>query len=377
MNVQQFKEAIPILFKCKVTPLITGVHGIGKSQCVKQVVAPIGRVWDFRLGQCSDVGDLTGLLDIANSDDFCKFKIPARIYEIIQYCEDNPDKYGVMFFDEVNRTTKDILQAVFQIVLDHELNGTVFPSNMRCIAAQNPSTDDYTTLDFDDDAFLDRFCQLRFEPTVEDWLDYARNEKVDPTITGFIGEQNEMLESDQQEYELKVKPSRRTWMLVNEIKKNCFSNSMFRELVLGMVGVTTAASYFEYLSKHDKALKAKDILDDFKKVKPIIKSYSTNEESRADIIDNICNQIFAELEEVDQLSVTWEKNLVEFLTIIPKDKGYGFVTKLFDVPSFRNTKTTPEGGLSEGKSKPSIKLLKHFEGWSEEIKKESKVESDE
>lgn len=370
MNVANFKEALPILFKCKITPLITGVHGIGKSQCIKQAVEPIGKSFDFRLGQMSDVGDLVGLLDIMKSDNFSRFKMPERIYNIIKYCEENPDKYGVMFFDEINRTTKDLLQAVFQIVLDHELNGTIFPPNLRCVAAQNPSTDDYSVLDFDDDAFLDRFCQLRFEPTVKDWLDYASSQGVDATITGFIGEQSELLETKQQEFELQVKPSRRSWFLVNDIKKHCHNPAIFQELVLGMVGLSAASSYFEYIKKHDKIVKGIDILNDFPKVKKIVKSYSKKNESRDDIVDHICQQIKREMKQVEQLSTTWETNLVDFILTIPKDKGYDFTHQLFEIESFRKTESAPEGGLTSRGSDSAIKLDNHFKGWKKEIKED-------
>lgn len=372
MDIKKLKEALPVCFGANVTMLLVGPHGIGKSQGVRQAVEGqgIGKVFDFRLGQMADTGDIIGLLDVQSDKEFCEFKIPQRIHEVIQYCENNPKKYGVLFFDEMNRTTKDILQAIFQIVLDHELNGLKFPKNMKAVCAINPATDDYNVLDFDDKAFADRFCHVKFEPSVTDWLEYARSSDVDPSITGFIGEHNNMLKVDHKNFDLPVEPSPRSWFMVDRIKKLSNNHGIFQELLMGIVGNEAAAMYLDYCNTFEDAIKGIEILDDYKKHRKKIQKFSSSEHDRTDMLKNICDQIKDEMTKVEKLSTKWENNLADFLCDIPKDLGSGVVNNLFEVGSFLCTEGDEDEGMSGEKTKASKKLIKHFEGWSKEENQE-------
>jgi hypothetical protein len=316
----------------------------------------------------ADTGDIIGLLDVEKQTPYCDFKIPRRIYDVEQYCLENPDKYGVLFFDEMNRTTKDILQAIFQIVLDHELNGRKFPKNMKAVAAINPATDDYSVLDFDDKAFADRFCHVKFEPTVQDWLDYASSQEIDPSITGFIGKYSEALKTDAQEYTLQVEPSPRSWMFVDALKKNSTDKNVFQELLMGMVGVEFATSYVEYAQNFKESISGIEVLNNYKDVKKIIKKYSDSKTNRSDILNQVGSQIKQELEKIEQLPKNWEENLVNFLIDIPKDLSVGMCKELFEIDSFCHTESDPEDGLHGNNTKDSKRLIDHLSGW--EVEKE-------
>lgn len=383
MDVKSLKEALPALFKSNITMLISGQHGVGKSQGVRQAIEgenedgeTLGKVWDFRLGQMADTGDIIGLLDVAADKDYCTFKIPERIHQVVEYCEANPDKYGVLFFDEMNRTTKDILQAIFQIVLDHELNGLKFPDNMKAVCAINPATDDYSVLDFDDKAFADRFCQVKFEPTTQDWLEYARSQGVDASITGFIGEHNESLKADCQDFDLPVTPSPRSWMAVDRLMKNTKNPAIFQELLIGIVGIETAHMYMDYRNNFAEAIKGIEVLESYTKFKKAVKKYSSDESNREDILRNVCDQVKAELKDVDKTPKKWEKNLVAFLTDIPRDLAMGVINDFFEIDAFLSTESDPEEGFTGGKFADSKKLIKHFEGWQKEIDAEKKEEKE-
>ncbi len=376
MNIKGLKRAIPVCFESNVTLLIHGNHGVGKSQGVRQAVEGenIGKVWDFRLGQMADCGDIIGLLDLEKSQDFCEFKLPKRLHDIIQYCENNPDKYGVLFFDEMNRTTKDILQAVFEIVLDNSVNGVVFPSNMRCIAAVNPATDDYSVLDFDDKAFADRFCHVKFEPSVKDWLTYAKSQEVSPSIIGFLQDDSSFLEEELQDFELPVKPSRRSYFTVDRLMQNCEQGALLDELIMGMIGIEATYAFKDYVKKHGESVKGIEVLNDYKTHKKLVKSLSTNDENnREDLINKICREIKTELEKVEQINSTWENNLVAFLCDIPKDLAYAYTQEYMELNSFLNTEGDNEQGLTGQKTDASKKLIKHFTNWQ---KTETKKEKD-
>lgn len=371
MDIKGLKKALPICFEANLTMLIVGQHGMGKSQGVRQAIEGqnLGKVFDFRLGQMADTGDIIGLLDVESKDDFCTFKVPKRIYDVEQYCLENPDKFGVIFFDEMNRTTPDILQAIFQIVLDHELNGRKFPKNMKAVAAINPASEDYINLDFDDKAFNDRFCHVKFEPSVQDWIEYAKQQNVNPSITAFIGEHNDALENNAAEFSLQVEPSRRSWFFVDRIEKMNPDPALFQELLIGIVGVERASMYLDFLGKMDKTVKGIEILESYSKHRKKILEYSSVETNRNDILGNICSQIKDEFKTVEVLPKNWEKNFVNFICDIPKDMGAGILNDLFKEPAFLCTEFDKETGLAGYVSETSKKLIDHFENFKDEIKK--------
>ena len=358
MNVKELKKSLPILFKSGVTPLIVGHRGIGKSQSIKQytIENDLGFV-DLRLGQMADAGDILGLPDIVHETKQTKFMQPSML---------PTSGKGVLFLDELNRASKDVLQAVFQLVLDRKINEYELPKGWHVVCAQNPPTEDYDVNDFNDSAFADRFCQIKFEPTVKDWLEYARDTNTCGSIVEFIGQDNNFLEPELKDFNLDVKPSRRSWMAVNRIKGNCVDKTLFQELVMGMVGIEAAQSFFSFLANYSEVLKPEDVLNNFNKVKDQVERYSSEENNRQDILNNTCDGIIAIIKDLEKLDKKTEVNLANYIITIPKDLGHAFVNQLFDIPAFLCTETDSENGLSGGITPHSKKIISHFEGWKNE-----------
>jgi MoxR-like ATPase len=137
-------------------------HGVGKSSCVKQVAKQLGiEFFDIRLSQC-DVGDIKGLP--YRDGETMKFAKP-------EWWPRNKDSKGILFFDELNRASKDVLQAVFEICLDRTLDGDKLPDGWKIVSAVN-SHSDYDVLELDP-ALQDRWFHIEFSPTAKEWLDWA------------------------------------------------------------------------------------------------------------------------------------------------------------------------------------------------------------
>lgn len=332
MNIVQIKEALPILFKAKVTPLLIGHRGIGKTECIKQYAADNGyNLIELRLGQMADAGDLIGLADFikdSNGNNIAtKFMIP---HIFTQY-----NSKFIIFLDELNRAHKDILQAVFELVYDRSIsvNGFKMKDDCHVIAAMNPDTEDYDVLNFNDSAFNDRFCHLKVEIGQSEWMDYARTIKTCPSIVDFIADQGDMLEPNLTDFNLEVLPSRRSWMAVSRIKGSEENlTPVVKELIMGMIGKEVAVCYFSFLKNYDKSIKALDILNNFNKVKKMVKKHSTNDSNRQDILRNICDNLKIELikfaENKTLLTKKQDNNLITFLETIPADLAFTFIKEL-------------------------------------------------
>ena len=104
-----------------ITVMIRGPHGIGKSQCVYQLADHFGLpMMERRLSQMTD-GDMIGVLDdddsyVVGGRKATEFRPPRWLLE----CVEQPH---VIFLDEINRATPEVMQAAFQLVLDREIAG--------------------------------------------------------------------------------------------------------------------------------------------------------------------------------------------------------------------------------------------------------------
>ena len=183
MNVKQTLYVLT-QFPVEESILICGNHGIGKSQIVKQAARQLSvPCIDFRLSQ-NDVGDLKGMPFHVNGrtvfapPEFFPLKEADAIQlkEFLGLTTDiTKGRYGdkgILFLDEINRANREVQQAAFELVLDRRLNLRALPDGWRVVSAINDEDDIYTVNSLDP-AFLSRFFMVKFNPSVEEWLDWA------------------------------------------------------------------------------------------------------------------------------------------------------------------------------------------------------------
>lgn len=209
---------------------IWGAPGIGKTQIVKGVVSLLkNEGLDFGYGFENDKGELIPynldvitlagstlnrddfMLPMANQesgtfDDRVKSWLPAyiptgdperdKILDDMASSRANVrrgESYNgcVLFFDEFTRIPPATLQPILQLTQDRELQGAKLGSRVCIILAANRphemgrSWDDIEMAR--DAAAANRYQQVNFIPTREDWLDWARtSHRIHPDIISFI-----------------------------------------------------------------------------------------------------------------------------------------------------------------------------------------------
>ena len=203
MNVKQLVRTLMGLPPRK-SVLIESKHGMGKSEIVAQVAAkkskilgkPFGFI-DIRLGQY-EVGDLIGL-----PEKQPRFTVTKKVYkngsladepEVIEnvtvhdlpiWFPRDKNSFGILFFDELNRGTRDTQQWAFQVVLDYRVNFNDVPEGWSVIAACNDDQDVYNVLSLDP-ALYDRFLVIKFHPTLGEWLEHALSIDVHDAVVKYI-----------------------------------------------------------------------------------------------------------------------------------------------------------------------------------------------
>lgn len=326
MNIREFKESLKYMFEAQLTPFVWGAAGVGKSTAVKQYAEENGYYFfPFYLGTQSDLGDILGLAEFVDNGDGSKstsFAIPKWLKDTITYCNENPDSGAIIFLDEFNRARRDILSGIFSLALDKTFHTLKLPQNCYIIAAGNPPTDDYQVTDVDETALMARFVHIKLEPTVKEWIDYAKAKNIEPTLIGFIQDQPQFLENHKlQEYNLPVKVDRRAYERLGRLFDLKTPQHLMASLMPGIIGLERTVAYQQYMKETDKPLTGEQILLDSHP--ELIEKWSNPENVQASFLnitrDNLKESLKLKNDAKTNLSDKEKDNLTKFLVTIPKD----------------------------------------------------------
>lgn len=301
-----------------ISVLIRGDHGIGKSKLVRQLGLYFELpVIDKRLSQLSE-GDMIGLPKL--DDNVTRFCHPDWY---VQACNEPV----ILFLDELNRATGEVMQAGFQIVLDRELNGMKLHPKTRVYAAVNSSAN-YQVNDMDP-ALLDRFWTTDLEPTVEDWLAWAKLPVKDggggihPNLITFIQSQNSALRPSPTANASDVQPSPRSFERLDTVfqahgfydadmagNENPTRQNAYL-IATGFVGGNVANQLTDFLKNLERQVTADDILNKWNK------SLAKKIEGLGQEKWNICIDKIVDFSHKQALDSKQAANLGEFAGLLP------------------------------------------------------------
>jgi len=303
-----------------ITPLISGKHGIGKSQMIKSIAQDLGGVCITVEGGTLKEGEITGLpyqYQDNNGDTRFRF-LPYYAIERIQreekrifleagrkeetsaLCGDE-NRYAmndltwaqkleairsgkikpvIIFIDEINRTENVVYKELMNILLTRSVNGYRFPWWVLFVGAMNPSTQNsvYATNEMDP-AQLDRFLKIKVGDNPNEWLKYGKNAGLNPQILSFIKENPKCLSSNDKDLndEEKPTPSPRGWDMVDTLLKSepqlrCFFTDKendpkvvekdMKNLVSAKLGSSVATMFFASMVSQARALIPEEIFAD-------------------------------------------------------------------------------------------------------------------
>lgn len=293
--------------------MLVGRHGIGKSEILTEYFSQQGMpVVALFLGQMADPGDLIGIPSKNEQTGKTEFMPP--------YWFPLDGKPIVLFLDELNRARPEILQTIMDLALNRKLAGRQLPEGSRIISAVNEG-EQYQLTDLDP-ALVSRFNIINFQPTVQEWLLWAKREEVDPRVISFIEENSIWLDrnDDARENEdtgLDKTPDRRAWKRVSDIIKGAeVLTSLHQKVIASVVGAKATVAFMAAVN-NKKVISGKDILYSFEKTKDKLKPYTLHEMS-------IVNEGVFRLLEVEKIPAEKKeevkKNLEAYFDYLVKER---------------------------------------------------------
>lgn len=297
-----------------LTPLISGKHGIGKSQIIKSIAKEIDGICYTIEGGTLKEGEITGIpYQYSDEEGNIHFRfLPYYVIENIQKLEKDYEtshlkldnlssiekidailskkvKPVIVFIDEINRTDNAVYKELMNILLTRIVNGYKLPWWVFFVAAMNPSNDDssYQTNEMDP-AQLDRFFKISAKENLQEWVTYAKNTEMDSTILEFVKTNGDFLSAPDEGLvdDEEGTPSPRGWDMIDtivkarNITKPFFSDAEqsqmmkdIKTLIEVKVGKKIALMYFKFLSQVqmyllDEFLSDDDTLSNFLALKP-------------------------------------------------------------------------------------------------------------
>lgn len=275
MKVGAMKRSILLARDAGITPFIWGHRGIGKSSIVKQVCETnkLGFI-DLRASQI-EASDIRGIPARDEASGRTIYYPPREMPvadlswdEYQKMLTDNPDrtwdlevslaprlKEGILFLDEVNRAQDDVLQALFQLILDRRVGLFPLPPGWSIVCAGN-YMEGYMTNGFTDPAFLNRLCHLILsgdELTLPEWVDYmsSTHGEFASQVVEFASQNMKHLYGDVAgDLGFSIQPSPRSWEMVVRVEEICkkkeYGDDVKLAVMGGLVGKELAISYATY-----------------------------------------------------------------------------------------------------------------------------------
>ena len=111
---------------------------------------------------------------------------PTWLKKLEEKCEKEPDRFHIVFLDEITNALPSIQGIAFNIVLDREVNGIwKLPENARIVAAGNDMKDSLAANELAEPLF-NRFAHVYIKTTTESWLKWASEHNIHPAIYSYI-----------------------------------------------------------------------------------------------------------------------------------------------------------------------------------------------
>ena len=271
ITTKDYEARLPIYAKVKQPLLVMGGFGIGKSEIPRQVFRKEAADRNLEFQEWSDLSMEEKKECIANPDKYYIFfdartsqmdttalqgipnmNVTAQLenipYSWVVYFTQK-DAHGAIFFDEINLAAPIIQSITYSVINDRVISDRRLGDDVYVFAAGNRQCDKGHTYDMAQ-PLRDRFAEVELEVNVEEWIDWARANRVNPHLITFIDWKGSWLNKVDDNVNLKPSTPRGVVRASNLIKDldvgNTSDGPMIHALISSAVGESFAMEFQAY-----------------------------------------------------------------------------------------------------------------------------------
>jgi hypothetical protein len=238
-----------------------------------------------------------------------------------------------LFLDEIDRAVLEVRQGIFELTDSRKLNGCkLHPQTIIFAAVNGGNHGSMYQISEMEPAELDRWTTFDLEPSVEDWVEWARKKgNVHKYIIDFIIGNPKRLEFDGEHEPNKKYPSRRSWVRASstlvasdlfswEDKASLEQLDTILYITQGFIGTEIGFDFRDYCANIKGQVTLEEVLDKGKLDR--VKDWEITEHST--FVDKIINSNLIE----SALTKKQLKNWAEYIAILPAEVAVHFFSVL-------------------------------------------------
>ena len=238
--------ALNTTLSAKLTPMLVGSPGIGKSDIVKSVAKMHNlKLIDVRLAQ-SDPTDLNGFPTLQKDGTRMDYAPPMTFPLETDAIPQGYDGW-LLFLDEINAAPPTIQAAAYKLVLDRQIGAHNLHKRVAIVCAGNKATDK-AIVNRLSTAMQSRMVHLNLMVDVPTWLEWANSNGIDHRVISFVKFRPELLHNFKPNHADDTFASPRTWEFASKIIINKDELTRVDHAVLvGTVGEGPALEFRAFL----------------------------------------------------------------------------------------------------------------------------------
>ena len=287
---QPLIDLIRICYKANRPLLLSGKHGVGKSEILRQGAEALGIQFICRDLSLMEPTDLVGLPTAKGA--VTTFLPPAFLPTAGR---------GILVFEELNRCERYMRAPCLQLMTARELNDYQLPPGWLQVAAINPPDTDYQVSELDP-ALLSRFVQVEVTPDRQVWLSWARGNGIHPSVLDYVEQDPTVFDA--------ADSNPRAWVYVSDILHAAELDSTsprhpnIRTAVLGCVGDERGRAFLAALNSPSQPIPAKQILCGYNHYRDTLRNWV--EAGRTDLLKSTLHGVLTTLQPEADFQVVHE-----------------------------------------------------------------------
>lgn len=252
LQPKEVADFLRVCIKARRNTFVWGPPGVGKTAVITQLAAEMGIPLTVKIAAQMDATDVAGLPFIDELKLTVNRKKDPKTSIIKRSNWATPlwlplNGPHIIFLDELPNATTLVLNSLQKLINEREVNDYKLPDGVVFIAAGNRVAD-RAGANRVTSAINSRFVHVDFEPSLQDWCQWAVTSGIDPMTIAFLRYRPELFhkfDKDAREF-----PCPRTWEFVSQITSTPVggaSKKVQLALLAGTVGRAVAVEYMAFV----------------------------------------------------------------------------------------------------------------------------------